>query len=140
MSEMENNNKKIPLLLNGINILVAEDNILNQKIANFILKKQGAIVQSVLNGKEAIELLIGSMHFDVVLMDIQMPGMDGFKATEYIRKDLKNNIPIIGLTADMLMSATDECMEAGMNACVCKPFDPKSLCDLILSVIKERNN
>src|ERR1700722_1055913 len=109
MIGIENNNKKLPLLLNGINILVAEDNILNQKIANFILKKQGAVVQSVLNGKEAIELLAAANNFDVVLMDIQMPGMDGFMATEYIRKDLKNNIPIIGLTADMLVTATDEC-------------------------------
>jgi len=137
---MENNNKKIALLLDGINILVAEDNVLNQKIANFILKKQGAEVQSVLNGTEAINLLLKTNNFDVVLMDIQMRGLDGFKTTQYIRKDMNNNIPIIGLTADLFATATDECTEAGMNACVCKPFDPNSLCELILSVIKEVKN
>jgi CheY-like chemotaxis protein len=140
MSGGESYNVKLPLLLDGINILVAEDNILNQKIANFILKKQGAAVHTVLNGKEAIDLLSQANEFDIVLMDIQMPGMDGFKATKYIRKDLKNNIPIIGLTADLVAAATEECTEAGMNACVCKPFDPTSLCHLILSVIKEGKN
>jgi CheY-like chemotaxis protein len=137
---MDHNNNKTSLLLDGINILVAEDNVLNQKIANFILKRQGAEVRTVLNGREAIDLLLESNHFDVVLMDIQMPGMDGFKATRYIRQDMNNNIPIIGLTADMFVSDNEECIEAGMNACVCKPFDPNSLCELILSVIKEGNN
>lgn len=140
MSVAESYSIKSPLLLDGVNILVAEDNILNQKIANFILKKQGAAVHSVLNGKEAIDLLSQENAFDIVLMDIQMPGMDGFKATKYIRKDLKNNIPIIGLTADLVAAATEECTQAGMNACVCKPFDPKSLCNLILSMIKDEKN
>jgi len=97
-------------------------------------------VHTVLNGLEAIDLLGKENTFDVVLMDIQMPGMDGFKTTQYIRNSLNNNIPIIGLTADMFVTATDECTEAGMNACVSKPFDPNSLCALILSVIKENKN
>jgi CheY-like chemotaxis protein len=123
-------------LLDGINILVADDNVLNQKVTEFMLKKQGAGVQTVSNGAEVVDLLLKGNCFDVLLVDIHMPLMDGFKTTQYIRKDINNNMPVIGLTADLFDNATEACIEAGMNACVCRPFDPDFLYELILSMIR----
>jgi len=124
-------------LLEGINILVADDNPLNQKVTKFMLSKQGAEVQTVSNGVEAVDMLLKYSYFHAVLIDIHMPLMDGFETTQYIRNDIKNNIPVIGLTADLLDNATEACIEAGMNACVCRPFDSDALSELILSMIKK---
>ena len=125
-------------MLNGIKILVAEDNLVNQKIANYILSKQGAIVKNAMDGNEAIACLLND-RFDVVLMDLQMPGMDGLEATKYIRGEMNSNVPIIALTADMFANETGEYAGAGINAYISKPFDPSILCDLILNLIKEHN-
>ena len=122
-------------MLNGIKILVAENNLVNQKIVNYILNKQGAIVKNVVNGMEAIALLPDG-DFDVVLMDLQMPGMDGFEAARHIRGELGSNIPIIALTADMFANETSECRDAGINVCISKPFDPTALCEMILSLTR----
>ena len=92
-------------MLTGLKILVAEDNELSQKIANFILQKQGAEIYAAYNGQQAIDLLQKN-DYDVILMDLHMPEMGGYEATEYIRNTMQNNIPIIGLTA----SNWDECM------------------------------
>jgi len=121
-------------LLEGINILVAEDNILNQKIVNFILQKQHATVKTVSNGKEVIDLLRES-HFDLVLMDLHMPVMDGFETARYIRTEMKSNIPVVAITADMFAGETPECVEAGMNACISKPINGPVLCELIVSLV-----
>lgn len=126
-------------MLSGINILVAEDNLVNQKIANYILSKQGAIVSTAMNGQEAINLLQAS-KIDIILMDLQMPGLDGLEAARYIRSEMKSQVPIIALTADLFASETNECLEAGINACISKPFDPVSLADLIMNLIKNGNN
>lgn len=123
-------------MLKGINILLVDDNIVNQKIAGFMLKKQHAEIAIAMNGQEAIDLL-KEKKFDIVLMDLQMPGMDGFAATEYIRKEMKSDVPIIAVTADIFVSETRECLDAGMNACVSKPFDIDNLCELILSLRKK---
>ena len=85
-------------MLSGLKILVAEDNELSQKIANFILKKNGAFIDAAYNGQQAIDLLQKN-NYDVIIMDLHMPEMGGYEATEYIRKTMKNDIPIIGLTA-----------------------------------------
>ena len=124
-------------MLTGKKILVAEDNVLNQKIANFILTKQGAAVEAALNGREAIELLQKNTY-DVVLMDLHMPEVDGYEATEYIRNTLKNNIPIIGVTASSWEDEYETCTRLGMNACISKPFESRSLCELILSIINKQ--
>ena len=124
-------------MLEGINILIVEDNSLNQKIANFILQKQGANITFAGNGKESIEL-IGRQDFDIVLMDIQMPVMDGYEATRYIRNVLKSEVPIVACTASSFEDETRECLEAGMNECICKPFESHVLCELILKLTKER--
>jgi len=127
-------------MLEGFNILVAEDNIVNQKIANYILQKHGAAVQIACNGKEAITYLSSEAHFDIVLMDLQMPGMDGFTTAKYIRNEMKNNVPIIGFSASIFADEMSECIDAGMNTCILKPFDPNGLCELILSVVKNCKN
>ena len=123
-------------MLNGFNVLVAEDDKLNQKIINFILLKKGATVTLALNGAEAIELL-SKNEFDIVIMDLQMPGIGGYAAAEHIRTIMKNNIPIIALTADSFANETDQYIAAGMNACICKPVDSAYLCDLIVTLVKE---
>ncbi len=126
------------LLLEGINVLVVEDDKLNQKIVNFILMKKGAHVSMALNGNEAIEQLTGN-KFDVVLMDLQMPVMDGYSASRHIRTVLHNDVPIIALTADAFANLTNDYLSAGMNACICKPVEQNSLCELILSLTKNNN-
>jgi two-component system sensor histidine kinase/response regulator len=122
-------------VLEGLNILIAEDMVLNQKVLNFILHRQGAKVTNVLNGKEAINLL-KQYKYDIVLMDIQMPEMDGLTAIRYIRQDLKDNTPVIGITAGINPDENQECLDLGMNACVSKPVEPAALCNLILESIQ----
>ncbi len=125
-------------MLDGVNILVVEDNELNQRITNFILHKQAASIKNASNGKQAIELIKIS-HFDVVLMDLQMPEMDGISTAKYLRRELKSNVPIIGITADMFTNDTPECLEAGMDVCISKPFEAKAISELILDIIAKGN-
>jgi len=114
---------------------VVEDNLLNQKIVSFILQKQHATVKMAINGREAIEILQHG-NYDVVLMDLQMPEMDGYETITYIRQKLKRDIPIIALTAGMLADESEECMRIGADTCITKPIDPVGICDLILDLIK----
>ena len=102
-----------------------------------MLQKQNATFKNAINGNEAITLLEEN-DFDVILMDLQMPGMDGFATTRYIRNEMKDNIPIIALTADIFVNETNECLDAGMNACISKPFEIEDMCRLILSLVKEK--
>ncbi len=120
-----------PLTLErSIHILLAEDNIVNQKVALGTLKRQGYEVQVVGNGREAIEAL-AKQHFDIVLMDVQMPVMDGLEATRAIRssKDagFDPEIPIIAVTAHAFKEDMKRCMDAGINSCVVKPFKRQEL-------------
>ena len=119
--------------------MVAEDNLINQKIANYILLKQGAKVLNAINGDEAIEL-IKNNPVDIVLMDLQMPGINGFEAAKYIRNVLKNNIPIIALTADIFAGDNIENNPSEINAFIVKPFDPVLLSELILKLTSKRIN
>lgn len=126
------------LLLDKIHILVAEDNLINQKVVANTLKRQGASTLIVNNGKEAIKEL-KEKHFDVILMDIQMPEMDGYEATSYIRNILKIDIPIIAMTADALKGEEERCLQAGMNGYISKPFEPELLFNTILH-LKNQNS
>jgi CheY-like chemotaxis protein len=118
-----------------VRILLAEDNIVNQKIALRILeKKLGYHADVVNNGKEAIKQL-ERFDYDLVLMDCQMPGMDGYEATSTIR-DLnsgvqKHNIPIIAMTANAMKGDREKCLAAGMNDYVAKPINVKKLAETI---------
>lgn len=112
-------------------ILVVDDNEFNQMVAVDTLESlfKGARVESAGNGKIAIEK-IQQQHFDIVLMDIQMPVMDGYEATHHIRKELKsplNQIPIMAMTANVTHSDVEQCKAAGMNDYISKPFQPEEL-------------
>lgn len=122
-----------------IKVLLAEDNIVNQKVMYRFFERWGINLTIVENGKEAVDL-VKTMNFDLILMDLQMPIMDGYEATEIIRsmKDTsKNKIPIIALTAAALSEVKKEVYASGMNDFVTKPFDPielqKKMVDVILS-------
>jgi CheY-like chemotaxis protein len=116
-----------------IRILLAEDNIINQKLALRLLEKFGYRADAVANGNEAVKAL-EMIPYDIVLMDIQMPEMDGFEATKIIRdpqsKVLNHVVTIIALTAHAMKGDRDECIEAGMNDYLSKPIDPNKLHDL----------
>lgn len=119
-------------LLNNRKILLAEDNLINQKVASTLLFKQGALVDIANNGREVIEML-GKKEYHIVLMDIQMPEMDGYETTEFIRKSAAafNAIPIIALTASALSSEKSRCIECGMNDYLTKPFRAQELYEKI---------
>ncbi|HEU0004426.1 MAG TPA: response regulator, partial [Terriglobia bacterium] len=117
--------------LRGVRILLAEDNEINQQIAVELLEGVGATVAVANDGLEAVGKLLGQPvppNFDVVLMDLQMPEMDGYQATRKIRSDPRfEKFPIIAMTAHATIEERQKCLEAGMNAHVTKPIDPSSL-------------
>ena len=107
--------------LNGLNILVAEDNEVNSFYLKTILEQDGCIVSLAKNGQEVIEFR-KKQEFDLILMDIQMPILDGISATQIIRKELKINTPIIAQTANTVQKDIDACYEAGVLDYISKPF------------------
>jgi len=115
-------------------ILLAEDNITNQKVALGILKKLGLSADAVANGREAIESL-KTLPYDLILMDVQMPEMDGMEATRQIRSGQfrapNEDIPIIAMTAHAMQGDKDKCLQAGMNDFVAKPVSPSSLAEAL---------
>jgi CheY-like chemotaxis protein/HPt (histidine-containing phosphotransfer) domain-containing protein len=107
--------------LKGKRILIAEDDFVNQKLIAHSMQTTGAIFDIVGNGREAIEhLMMGT--YDLVMMDINMPEMDGFEATEYIRKNMKLNTPIIAMTGWSSKDDSNKFEEVGMNGTLAKPF------------------
>jgi signal transduction histidine kinase len=118
-----------------VRVLVVEDNPLNQKVVQLTLKKYGMLSEVADNGKIAVDKLRADDTFDIVLMDLQMPEMDGYEATHLIRNELKSQIPIIALTAHAINEEKIKCLEAGMNEFIAKPFDPVDLQNKILSFV-----
>ena len=116
--------------LGGARILLAEDNEINQQIATELLEGVGAKVTIANNGREAVEMLWSgpSPPFDVVLMDLQMPEMDGYQATAKLRSDARfATLPIIAMTAHATVEERQRCLAAGMNDHIAKPIDPGNL-------------
>jgi len=121
--------------LQGLKILLVEDNVLNQEVAKELLEIAGAKVQIANNGKEAVEA-VGQKFFDIILMDIQMPVMGGYEATKIIRENRSyinnENLPIIAMTAHAMKGIREECIQAGMNDYISKPIDPENMFSVIL--------
>ena len=119
--------------LAGLRVLVVEDNLINQQVAEELLSAQGAFVALAANGQLGVDAVAAAQpQFDVVLMDVQMPVLDGFAATRQIRQGLGlTGLPIIGLTANALNSDRSACLQAGMNEHVGKPFDIRHLVQVI---------
>jgi len=124
-----------------LRILLAEDNPVNQKVARKFMELRGHSVTVAGNGREAIELA-AQQTFDLVLMDVQMPEMDGFAATAVLRareSSTASHLPIIAMTAHAMKGDAERCLEAGMDAYVAKPINPASLFALVDQVCGESN-
>lgn len=117
-------------------VLVVEDNLINQQIAQELLEEEGLQVTVVQNGKEAVDLLelhLPLVHFDAVLMDLQMPIMDGYEATTHLRQNPAfDDLPIIAMTADAVTGVRERVLAAGMNDYVTKPIQLSVLADALL--------
>ena len=126
-------NTAVEQRLVGMRILIAEDNLNNQQVVRELLESEGAIITIANNGQEAVDAVAtASPGFDVVLMDLQMPVMDGFTATHNIRHVLtKTNLPIVAMTANVMPSDREACFEVGMNDHVGKPFDIDHLIQIL---------
>jgi len=116
----------------NIQILLVEDNPINRKLASTLLRKSGYQVDEVENGSQAIEA-IKSRPYHLVLLDVQMPDMDGFEVTQHIRslEDSKRHTPIIAMTAHAMRGDRERCLSAGMDDYISKPLDPQHLFNLV---------
>ncbi|MBN2635402.1 response regulator [Draconibacterium orientale] len=124
-----------------MDILLVEDNLLNQKVVIFNLKKYNYNVTAVTNGPEAIEL-VKQHTFDLVLMDIMLPEMNGYEITAAIREyesanAIENPVPIIAITANTLDNDRERCIKVGMNEYLSKPFTAAQLIEKIRIFIPE---
>lgn len=122
-----------------MNVLLVEDNELNAEIAQALLETEGVIVTRAADGSEAVELYVGrpAGSFDAILMDVMMPGMDGYEATRAIRLSDKPDaadIPIIALTAKAFSEDAQAAHDAGMNAHLPKPLDFNKLKDMLARI------
>ncbi|MBC8046287.1 MAG: response regulator [Fimbriimonadaceae bacterium] len=134
-------NKKIPV--EGLRIILAEDNEFNQMVAVDTIEAsiKNVIVDVAKTGKQVIEFVLKN-NYDLILMDIQMPEMDGHEATKIIRNMSDpniNSIPIIAMTASVIKAEVDKCFESGMNEFVGKPFKVEELMDKISKVMQQNN-
>jgi len=134
MKDSTTNNNTTLISDKQIRILLVEDNILNQKLAIRMLEKFGFLPSLAENGKIAIEK-VQKDTYDVILMDLQMPEIDGYQATSYIRNTLRNTTPIIAMTAHSLVGEKEKCIKIGMNEYITKPFHKTELFDKIMSFV-----
>ena len=141
----EEKQEEVTASIRGLNILLVEDNELNMEIAEFVIQSEGASVVKAWNGQEAVEAFekSASGEFDVILMDVMMPVMNGYEATKTIRtmdrSDAKK-IPIIAMTANAFVEDRIKSKEAGMNEHVSKPIDMKLLVKIIAELAGKNKN
>jgi signal transduction histidine kinase/DNA-binding response OmpR family regulator len=124
----------------SIRILLVEDNLVNQKLAKMILTKAGYNVEVAANGKIAVELFSSNPDtFDIILMDVQMPEMDGYEATRQIRKLGFTEIPILAMTANAMKGDRERCLEAGMTDYITKPIKRDIVFNLLDKWLSSKN-
>jgi len=127
--------------LTGVRLLLVEDNLLNQEVAKGILEHHGASVEVASDGEQALVLLSGkgAAYYDLVLMDLQMPGLDGFETTEAIRQmPSMAALPILAMTADTLVEHRQQCQAAGMNDFIAKPINVEQMLTTLLMWLDRR--
>ena len=118
--------------LSLVRILVVEDNQVNQKVVTTVLRKRGFSIEVASDGTEALAKLEKSSGFDLILMDVQMPVLDGLEATRLIRKDPRwKALPIVAMTAHAMSGDMERCLEAGMNGYISKPVHPSQLLETV---------
>jgi two-component system, sensor histidine kinase len=122
-------------MLAGKKILVVDDNEMNRLLATTILANYAAETVEAGNGQESVEYLLDN-KVDLVLMDIQMPVMNGFDAARYIRKNISKDLPMIALTANAIKGDNEKCIEAGLNSYLAKPFKEEALMKMIAGMLK----
>ena len=135
-AELENEIMELDTEIKNIKVLVVEDIPLNQLLMKTLLDDFGFARDIAENGKIAIEKLKEN-DYDIILMDLQMPEMNGFEATEYIRNTMKSKIPIIALTADVTTVDLAKCKAVGMNDYIAKPIDERLLFSKIVGILKK---
>jgi PAS domain S-box-containing protein len=138
VSELDTEIVELDPQIRNIKVLVVEDMALNQLLMKTLLDDFGFDRDIASNGKIAIEKL-QMKSYDIILMDLQMPEMNGFEATEYIRTQLNSKIPIIALTADVTTVDLAKCKAVGMNDYIAKPVDERILYSKILGLVKKSN-
>ena len=121
-------------ILQQQNILLVEDDLLNAKLVSILFLQNRLTLQHVENGISAIEKL-KTNEYDIILMDMEMPVMNGYQATTIIRQQLKRNTPIIALTAHVLPGEKEKCLKYGMNDYLTKPIDPNLLFESIFNLV-----
>lgn len=122
----------------GERILLVEDNPMNRRVVQFILKSEGYIVLEAKNGLEALELV--KVHLpDLILMDLQLPGMDGFTTTWIIKEDATTkDIPVVALTAYAMRGDAERAVEAGCDGYITKPIDADEFPKLVASYLNRK--
>ncbi len=125
--------------LDGIKILLVEDNLHNQFLAKTFLQRHNVIVELADNGAIAVDMMRAE-NYDAVLMDLQMPIMDGFTATQKIRKDLDLDLPIIACSAHSLAGEREKCIATGMDEYISKPYTEEQLISTLVEFVGHNNN
>ena len=128
--------------LRGISVLLAEDNDINAEIVMEFFEYGDMSIDRAKDGLECVEMLKAAPNdkYDIILMDIQMPNMDGYEATKVIREmedPVKSKIPIVAMTANAFKEDVDKAINAGMNAHVAKPIDATKLIDTLNEIVEE---
>ncbi|MEN9347894.1 MAG: hypothetical protein RLZZ77_1405 [Bacteroidota bacterium] len=124
-------------ILNNSKILLVEDNDLNQMVVSIALEHYGAYISCVFSGKDALERM-EQQEFDLILMDIQMPGMDGYETASLIRQKYGTEIPIVALSANVLKGEAEKSFVAGMNDFIAKPFEEEQLIQKVVQQLTNR--
>ena len=116
----------------GVRILLVDDNEMNRMMACAVLHRKKFMVMEAVNGVDAVSK-VREYEFDLVLMDLMMPEMDGFEATKIIRTELNSTVPIVALTANAIVGDDHKCLESGMQDYLSKPFAPDELYEAIFN-------